>query len=244
MLRDKLWFLENIKFFVNLSPEDRSYVTHITEEVKPGKFNLIFLPGDRAKNIYIIKMGRVKLSKILENGKQVTLAILKPGDIFGEAALLGIESQDMIAEAMENSYLCYISKEDFENLMKKQPELSLKITRLIGKRLKSIETRIENLVFRDCSHRLAGLLIELSKSEGKETEIGLEIDLRLTHEDISELIAVNRQTVTEKLNDLKRQGLIDLKRAKIIITDINGLKNIIQHNPNTDKYSKELITSL
>jgi CRP/FNR family cyclic AMP-dependent transcriptional regulator len=115
--------------------------------------------------------------------------------------------------------------------MKRQPELSLKITRLIGKRLRNIETRIENLVFHDCSHRLIALLLELSKSEGKNTDSGLEIDLRLTHEDISELIAVNRQTVTEKLNELKRLGLIELKRAKLIIRDINGLEKIInQHH--------------
>ncbi len=163
----------------------------------------------------------------MENGKQITLAILKPGDIFGEVTLFGGEKHDTIAEAIENSYICYISKNNFEDLLIRQPELSLKITRQIGKRLKSIESKIENLVFHDSTYRLVTLLLELSKSDGKETAEGLLIDFRITHEDIGDLIAVNRQTVTEKLNELKKLNLIDLKRTQITIKDISGLENIL-----------------
>lgn len=207
--------------------EDKIHLDKITEMAETEKFQPIFLPGDKANNIYIIKTGKVKISKLFEDGKQVTLSILNSGDIMGEIALLGEEEQNTIAEALENTYLCMIEKKDFENLLMMKPELNLKITKLIGWRLKNVENRIENLIFRDVTSRIIHTLLELAKSYKKETSDGIEINLRLTHEELGQLVAVNRQTVTTKLNEIKQKGLIELKRSRIVLKDLKKLEQLL-----------------
>ncbi len=227
---DKLWYLERLNLFSKMTKEDKMHLDKITQMSETEKFQPIFLPGDKANNIYIIKTGKVKISKISEEGKQITLSLLNPGDIFGEVALLGEIQQDTIAEAVENTYLCAIKKEDFESLLMMKPELNLKITKLIGWRLRNVENRIENLIFRDVTARIIHTLLELAKSYRKDTSEGVEINLRLTHEELGQLVAVNRQTVTTRLNELKHLGLIELKRTSIIIKDILKLENALKQN--------------
>lgn len=224
---DKIWYLESLNLFSKMTMEDKIYLDKITEMSETEKFQPIFLPGDKANNIYIIKTGKVKISKLFEDGKQVTLSILNSGDILGEIALLGEEEQNTIAEALENTYLCMIEKKDFENLLMMKPELNLKITKLIGWRLKNVENRIENLIFRDVTSRIIHTLLELAKSYKKETPDGIEINLRLTHEELGQLVAVNRQTVTTKLNEIKQKGLIELKRSRIVLKDLKKLEQLL-----------------
>ncbi|MEK7432598.1 MAG: Crp/Fnr family transcriptional regulator [Cyanobacteriota bacterium] len=221
---DKIWYLENLNLFSKMSMKEKMHLDKITVMSETDKFKPIFLPGDKANNIYIIKTGKVKISKLFEDGKQITLSILNPGDIIGEMSLLGEEEQNTVAEAIENTYLCIIEKNEFENLLLMNPILNLKITKLIGWRLRNIENRIENLIFKDVTSRIIHILLELAKSYRKETPEGIEIDLRLTHEELSQLVALNRQTVTTKLNELKQQGLIEIKRARIILKDIKKLE--------------------
>ncbi|MEK7432591.1 MAG: Crp/Fnr family transcriptional regulator [Cyanobacteriota bacterium] len=228
-MKDKIWYLSNHNLFQGMIEEDFSDVVHVTQEYTVDKYKPIFLPGDPVKNIYFIKNGKVKISSISEDGKQLTMAILGNQDIFGELSLIGQKKQTTIAEAIENTYLCYIKKEDFESLLKKSPILSFKITKQIGLKLQNIENRIENIVFLDTMTRLVTLLLDLSKKYGIETKYGIEISLPLTHEEIGQLIAVNRQTVTTKLNELKQKELIDIKRSQIIIKDINKLESISKH---------------
>lgn len=226
LMKDKVWYLSNNNLFQGMQEEDFKNVIHITKEYTVDKYTPIYLPGDPVKNVYFIKSGKVKISSISEDGKQLTMTILGNQDIFGELALIGQEKQTTIAEAIENTYLCYTKKEDFEELLKKSPVLSLKITKQIGLKLKSIENKIENIVFFDVMTRLISLLLDLSKKYGLHTKDGIEIDLMLTHEEIGQLIAVNRQTVTTKLNELKKEGIIDIKRTSIVIKDINKLEFI------------------
>ena len=226
-MRDKIWYLSNHNLFQGMHEDDFQDVVHVAEEYTADKYKPIFLPGDPAKNVYFIKNGKVKISVLSEDGKQVTIALLGNQDIFGELSLIGETKQTTIAEAIENTYLCYIKKEDFEKLLNKCPVLSFKITKQIGMKLKSIENRLENLVFLDVMGRLVLLLLELSKKYGIETEEGLEIDLSLTHEELGQLLAVNRQTVTTKLNELKQKDLIDIKRARVVIKDLKSLENMV-----------------
>lgn len=227
---DKIWYLEKINLISKITEKDKKYLNNIVEIEKIENSRIIFSVGDKANNIFIIKSGKVKISKILEDGKQITLSILKQGDILGEACIIGQDYQDTIAETIEETCLCIINKRDFENLLLIKPELNLKITKLIGWRLKNIENRIENLIFRDVTSRIIYTLLELSKSYTKITNDGIEINMKLTHEELGSLIAVNRQTVTTKLNELKQLGLIDLKRSKIILKDSNKLENLLLSN--------------
>jgi CRP/FNR family cyclic AMP-dependent transcriptional regulator len=222
---DKFWYLQKTNIFSDLTYDDIKDIEKITQLTTSQKLQPIYIEGSLAKNIYIIKTGKVKISKFLPDGKEITLTILGQGDIFGELSLFD-DINNHTAEALENTDLCTMKKEDFENLLKTKPDLHFKVTKLIGFRLRSVENKVQEVLFKDIKSRLASLFLNLLKKYSKNTNDGIEVNLNLSHEEIGKLIATNRQTVTQKLNEMKNEGLIDTRRKRIIITNLEELKKI------------------
>lgn len=197
-------------------------VERMTVMTETLKFQPIYLPGDQADKIYLLKKGKVKISRISEEGKLLTLAILGPGDFFGEMALLDSEIpnenyRDEIAEAIEDTYLCMIDKASFEMILQSKPKLNLKVTKLIGFRLRTIENQMENLLFRDSVGRLEFLLVKLAKDFGIPHPEGVLIDIKLSHQDLGNLINSTRQTVSETITRFKQEGKIKVLGKKILL---------------------------
>ena len=222
----KFWFLKQIKLFSSLGKEDLNHLDQITRMEDFRRRQPIYLPGDNPDSVYMLKTGRVKISRISEEGKELTLGILEPGEVFGELEVLDGSLRDTIAEALEDATICVIRREDFEKVLKKNPDLTIRLTKLIGFRLKKIESRIEDLVFRDVPVRLARLLLSLSEEFGKQEDRGVRLALRITHQEIANLIGSTRETVSATLNDFKRQGLIQLDHRSITLIDKVRLSSI------------------
>ena len=222
----KFWFLKQIKLFSNLRKEDLDHLDQVTkmEDVRRGQ--PIYLPGDHPDSVYLLKAGRVKISRISKEGKELTLGILVPGEVFGELEVLDGSLRDTVAEVLEDASICVIRREDFEEVLKKNPDLTIRLTKLIGFRLKKIESRIEDLVFCDVPVRLVRLLLSLSEEFGKQEDRGVRLGLRITHQEIANLIGSTRETVSATLNDFKRQGLLQLDHRSITLLDQVRLSSI------------------
>jgi CRP-like cAMP-binding protein len=205
---------------------------HKTAEFgKTHKFNsynkndFIYFPNDKAKHIYMIAEGRVRIGGYLDDGKEIIRAILSKGEIFGELALAGEEVRNDFAQAMDNkTVICPISIEEMKDLMADDKELSLKIYKLIGIRIRKLERKIESLVFKDARTRIIEFLHEAAAWKGKKVGFETMIPTRLTHKDIANLTGTSRQTVTTILNDLKDKNLIYFDRRKILIRDLENLR--------------------
>ena len=209
-----------------MSDAEVKHLDDITFMKHYDKKDLIYLPGDVSDQVYMLKEGRVKISKLSEDGREITLVILEPGEIFGESALIDDkETRSTVAEALENAYLCVISRKDFEEFINKKPELALSVTKLMGFRRRQIENMLEDLVFRGVHERLAILLLRLAERHGKEVDGKNLINISLTHYDYANLIGSTRETTTACLNDFKREGLIEFQKRKVVIIDEKGLKN-------------------
>ncbi|MBI5747297.1 MAG: Crp/Fnr family transcriptional regulator [Nitrospirae bacterium] len=217
MLNSKIWYLQRINLFKEIPADDMEELARVTRMELAKKKETIFLPGESSRQVYLLKTGRVKISRISEEGRELTLALLEPGEIFGELEILEGSARDTIAEAMEESQLCVIQKEQFLSLIRKRPELSFRLTKLIGLRLRRIESRVEDLVFRDVPSRLAHLLIQLSEEYGKETPEGIILNIQITHQEMANLIGSIRETVSATLGEFKKEGLITFDGRKIII---------------------------
>ena len=209
-----------------MSDAEVKHLDEITFMKHYDKKDLIYLPGDVSDQVYLLKEGRVKISKLSEDGREITLVILEPGEIFGESALINDkETRSTVAEALENAYLCVISRKDFEEFINDKPELALSVTKLIGFRRRQIENMLEDLVFRGVHERLAILLLRLAERHGKEVDGKNLIDISLTHYDYANLIGSTRETTTACLNDFKREGLIEFQKRKVVIINEKGLRN-------------------
>ena len=195
----------------------------VSRQVNLRRRQPVYLPGDAAEAVYIIQKGRVKLSRVSEDGKEFTMAIMTEGDIFGELEVLEGTSRDMMAEAIEDSIVTVINGHEFQMTLRENSDLSLEITKLIGTRMKKIENRMEDLFFREVPARLARLLIELSCKWRDPVEGGIRLSFRITHQELANLIGSTRETVSAAMSNFKKQGLIQQDHRQITISNREGL---------------------
>ncbi|ELR68301.1 cyclic nucleotide-binding domain protein [Fulvivirga imtechensis AK7] len=189
------------------------------------KNDFIYFPEEPAKSIYMIAAGRVRIGHYTEDGKEVVKAILTTGEIFGELALAGEEKREDFAQAMDdNTTVCPISIEEMQALMAENKELSFKVYKLIGLRIRKLERKIESLVFKDARTRIIDFLKDAAAWKGKKVGFETMIPTKLTHKDIANLTGTSRQTVTTILNELKEKNLINFDRKKILIRDLEKLQ--------------------
>ncbi|MEM7108363.1 MAG: Crp/Fnr family transcriptional regulator [Bacteroidota bacterium] len=220
-----LWYFQDVDLFNMLCPHKVKTMEerHSFNYFKKNDF--VYFTNQKAKNIYMIASGRIKIGHYNDEGKEVVKAILGEGEIFGELILTGEEVRTDFAQAMdENTTVCPVSLEDMQALMVENKELSFKIYKLIGLRIKKLERKIESLVFKDARTRIIEFLKDAAAWKGKKVGFETMIPTKLTHKDIANLTGTSRQTVTTILNELKESNLIYFDRRKILIRDLEELK--------------------
>lgn len=222
--QSNLWYFEESDLFDVLcsrkTPDLES--KHI-----PGlyqKDDFIYFPEDASKQIYMVSNGRVKIGTYTDEKKEIVKAILTRGEIFGELALAGEVTRTDFAQAMDNdTRICSMTIENLKELMRDNQELSFKILRIVGWRLRKMETKIESLVFKDARTRIVDFLRETALEKGQKVGFEMMIKNHLTHKDIASLTGTSRQTVTTVMNDLREQNLINFDRRRILIRDMEKL---------------------
>ena len=212
-----LWYFENFNFLDSLSMKEKMELSDRAKMLEAKKNQTIYLSSDVSNSIYFLKEGKVKISSFSDDGKELIFAILGPGEIFGELAIAGQTNREQIAATTEDAIICYINVEEFENFLASHPRLSLKITKLIGFRLKKIRSRLERMWFKSAAERVKSLLSDLIEEHGIKIGDEREIRLNLTHQDIANLAATTRQTVTSTFNELEREGIITYDRRRILV---------------------------
>ena len=218
MDKSKLWYISTNKVFFDLPEEDQEQMASMMTPRNIKKKGLVYSEGDSADKLYILKEGRIKITRLAEDGKELTMDIIEPGDIFGELTLAGETERETNAEAFEDSFICTITREQFETFLSMRPNLTLTITKWIGMRLRKIENRFENLIFQDVGTRLKTLLENLAEKYGEDVEGGRRIAIKLSHQELANLVGATRETVTFELSKMKRRGelLVDGKEFVLI----------------------------
>ncbi len=224
------WHLENIDVTHLLCPtklgdEHRMSKTH--QFFKKG--DPVYVPAEMADRIFFISEGKVKISSMNDEGKEITKAILGRGEVFGESALLGEEQRRDFATALEDTTTCVVNLEELRSLMRERGELNLFFMRMFGARQLDMERRLESLVFRDSRSRIVEFLYNRVKQKGER--VGYEWVLRnfITHQEIANLTATSRQTVTTTLNDLRAKKLLTFNRSRLLVRDMDKLAAEIRH---------------
>jgi CRP/FNR family cyclic AMP-dependent transcriptional regulator len=175
--------------------------------------------------VYFLDEGKVRLCKVTEDGREVTLAVLSEGEIFGELGSIEDASCDTFAEALEETRVYCIPRAEFEAFCMKSPRVALSVIAELADRLRRRESQIEDLVFRSVSERVASTLLRLAADHGRVSRRGITIDLRLTHKDIANMVASTRETVTGVLSGLRKLGAIEMDHKRVLISDGDILRN-------------------
>jgi len=224
MDNQSLWFLENIDVSGLFCPQKVArgdMDQHAHKTYKKGAY--IFLPEEYADKIFFITQGRVKIGSYGESGKEITKAILSDGEVFGELSLIGEERRRDFAYAMEDTQTCILTVPEMKSLMRDHNALNLFIMRIMGSRVLEMEQRLEALVFKDSRTRVIDFLRELAAKRGQR--VGYETVVRkfMTHQEIANLTATSRQTVTTILNELRNKNILTFDRRRLLIRDLDLL---------------------
>lgn len=226
--KSKLWYLENFNLFKDLNEENKMELMRITSMRDLSKNEPIYFANEPSNSIFFLKNGRVKIVKYLPEGEESIIAIINPGEIFGEMAYLDETERTDFAITIEPALICAINKNDLAKFIDKNPSLNIKMTKLIGLKLKSFSERIEDLVFKDANQRIVSFLFRMIEKNGKNIGDQIFIKPFLKHQDIAELTACSRQTVNYILTDLRDKKIINFDRKKLIINDLPLLKKYLK----------------
>lgn len=225
--KSKFWFLKHINILDGMDESLVQSIDKISSMSSVGKHQPIYFGDEPSRSVYFLKDGHVKISRVSPDGKEVIIDVIGPGEIFGELSLVDEgDGRDEIAEALDDALVCAMNVQDFQKVMKNNPELNLEVTKRIGLRLRKVQKRVSDMIFKDVRQRTAGFLVEYAEEFGKIKNGVVTVNSPLTHQEIALLTGSARQTTTSILDELRKSGVIEFSRDSFTITDYEKLRKL------------------
>jgi CRP-like cAMP-binding protein len=205
---DKINLISHINLFDELPMEEIHVIDKMSTMTPVKKGTIIISPRNPIKALFLLKKGQVRLYRVNAQGKQFTTDILVDGNLFGETTSFSITDNEMYVEAMTDTYLCTMAKDEFETFIVKNPQISLKLINILSSRLKDTYDLSEKIALGDVKYRVLFLLVMLSERSGKRKKEWQTIEMRLTHADIATMVGSSRETVSAIISQLRKDGLL------------------------------------
>lgn len=219
--------LGRVKIFSGLSPEHLADLAELAVPRRWSTGEVIFREGDAGDTCYVVQTGCVRVTRNHSDGRTITLAELRGGDLFGELAMFDSERRSATVEAAEDTTGVALLASDMRRLLIKHPEISIKLLAALAERLKEANERISRQSFQTVASRVAGVLLtqtETQEANGAEAE---NVLIRSTRAEIAQLAGSSRESVSRFLATLERAGLVTCGRGKVLIHDPAALRRYI-----------------
>jgi CRP-like cAMP-binding protein len=218
--------LRRCPLFAGLKEEDLKRIRGIASLKRVEKKGILFSDGEEARGFYVILSGRVKLFKVSPEGKEQILHIVSAPDAFAEAALFLEGTYPAFAEAMTDCQLLFFRKNDFIQLIEKNPQLSINMIVTLSQFLKRFASLIEELSLKEVSSRIAKYLVDLSLKLSKEGKSPKEVELDLSKTQLALKLGTISETLSRTLAKMKAKKIIDVKRNRILILNREALEEL------------------
>ncbi|MBM4443777.1 MAG: Crp/Fnr family transcriptional regulator [Chloroflexi bacterium] len=217
-------FLAKVPLFASLKAD---HLAELAAKLKTRNYRrgeVIFWQNDPASDVHIIRSGQVKISATSVEGEEIIMAILTPGDSFGEISLLDGQPRSASAMAMDNTQTVTLNRADFLNVMSRNPGMMGIVLASLAAGWRRTSHLLEDAMFLDIPGRLGKRLLQLAEKHGLKTEKGIEIDLHLTHNDLAAALGVSPATLKRHLRVLSDSGLIavESRQAAVLPPDISA----------------------
>lgn len=184
----------------------------------------IFHRDDVGNALYVIRSGRVKIRLTAEDGRETVLAILSPGDCFGELAVLDGEPRSADAVAMERTETLLLTRDEFLAALEQSATLAKRVIVLLSQKLRQTNEQLADLVFYDVHGRVAKRLLELAAAHGVRRPTGMEISIPFTQQELAQLVGATRESVNRVLRYYAGRGFITVANQRITIIKPEGLR--------------------
>ncbi|MEW6107921.1 MAG: Crp/Fnr family transcriptional regulator [Nitrospirota bacterium] len=218
--------LRQVSIFNTLSPQEAKEIGRYLQHEKFRKKDSIFSEGDASEWLYIVTKGKVKITKISQEGKEIILEIISPMDFFGGIAVVRGFPYPANAIAMDDTDILKISRNNLMKILDRFPNLMYCMAMNIGDRIKGSHETLKSIALEKVESRIASLLIKLSDKAGEKTPDGMIINMKLTKQDIAEMVGTTVETSIRTMSKFAKAGLVTSKAGKIMMRDLGKLKSL------------------
>ncbi len=215
--------LAEVPIFAALTGEEREELASRMRVRQFARDEVVFHRDDPSGHFFVIVAGTVKLAAQDETGREVAIAILRGGDVFGELELFDDLPRSVTVTAITETQVLALNRGDFFEVLERHPRAMRVMLTLLARTIRDTSRRIEDLVFLDLPSRVAKALLDLCSAHGSNSEI------HLTQEDIAAFVGATRASVNRVLADLEQQGILAIGRRHIEIKDIAGLQRQVRY---------------
>jgi CRP/FNR family cyclic AMP-dependent transcriptional regulator len=203
--------------FDAMRPEELDEILKFASERRYRRGQTILQRGDDGSSLMAVLRGRVRISSVSGDGKEVTLNVINPGEIFGEIALLDGQPRSADATATEDTTLLVVERRNFIPFLHQNGDLYLRLLAVLCGRLRRTSTALEEIALFDLPVRLARVLLKLASDYGRAGVNGTRIDIKLSQRDLSNLVASSRESVNKQLRAWRELGALDMEDGFIIL---------------------------
>jgi len=214
--------------FAAMTPPELDSVLTMAAEHRYRRGQTIFQKDDAGSSLMAVLGGRVRISTVSAEGKEVTLNVISPGEVFGEIALLDGKPRSADATAIEDTTLLVLERRDFMPFILNNQDLTARLLAILCERLRRTSVALEDIALFDLPVRLARVLLQLSEDYGRPTGAGLRIDMKLSQKDLSNLVAATRESINKQLRAWRETGLVSLDGGYIILLRPSRLKALVE----------------
>lgn len=209
--------LRQVPLFSGLDEEAIESLLSVISPRKYHKDAVIFFESDPGDAMFMIVSGRVKVTILSDDGREIILSMLSERDFFGEMSLLDNEPRSATAIAVQDTEVAVLHQKDFLAIVEKKPRVLLNLLSELSARLRKADQQIQSLALLDVYGRVAGVLLNMARESGIRLKDGSVRFRRPTHQEIANMIGATRETVSRTISDLHRQGYIEISGKNVII---------------------------
>lgn len=219
----KTEFIRRVPLFATLSDIEFKNLEHVFVVRNYRRNQVVFLEEETGKYMYIVLSGKVKVTKATTGGKENLLAIHQTGDFFGEMALLDGKTAPATVSAMEDCRIVSVAGHDFYNILMRNEKVVQQIIQVLCSRLRQAWGQLQKLTYGTAEARIGAGLMQLARRHGVQDARGIIINLRITHQELAEMVGTARETVTRTLALLRKGGTIQIEHRRIVILNPRAL---------------------
>lgn len=225
---DKRSLVSSIPAFGELSPDELDALLDIsmTHSLEPRE--VLFRKGDEGTELFGILEGRLRATTPSAHGKEVTFSVMGAGEVFGEIALFDGQPRSATVQALEESRLIAIHRNDFIAFMDRHPGMSLRLLRVLAERVRKVSSLVEDMLFMNVPSRLAKRLLALSRLFGQQTAQGIRIDMKLSPQDLGDLIGASGESVDKQLRLWEQQKVVAVRGGEVTVLRPDLLENLAE----------------
>jgi CRP/FNR family cyclic AMP-dependent transcriptional regulator len=213
--------------FQAMKPGELEVILALASERRIRRGQMIFQKGDESSSMMAVLRGRVRISAVSAEGKELTLNTINPGEVFGEIALLDGKPRSADATAIEDTTLLVLERRHFLPFLSTHPDLMLRLLEVLCGKLRRTSVALEEIALFDLPARLARVLIKLAVDYGRQNEGGIRIDVKLSQRDLSTLVASSRESINKQLRAWRDTGVVDMDAGYIVVRRPEELERML-----------------